>query len=933
MKVLLVRPPVPRHTIGLKHVMICEPLELEYVAAGIPGAEVEILDMILESQFERKLQTFQPDVIGLSCYITGVNEVIKLCRRAKSVNPRVTTIVGGVQASIAPEDFADYSVDAIALGDGTSLMPLVLEALTNGESLGCVPGLALPINQEEVVRTQSISYMRDPDSLPFPRRDLLTRLSHRYYYLFHQPVALVKTTWGCWYDCKFCMTWRITGGHTFSRSPESIVDELERLESKDIYIVDDIFLTKPKRLSETAALMRRRGINKRFLVYGRADFIAGHEELIREWADIGLVAVIVGLEATTNRELKSMNKNCSVDENRLAVEVLRQNRIDTYASLIPDPEYTSSDWQRLGEFIDSTELYYVNVSPLTPFPGTDTWAEYKDTISVDRKAHGLWDLSHCVIPTHMPLKKYYRNLLRTYARTVLSMRRAGRVTFRTRPPLWSRKYLRLWWGAFRIFLQFVLAYRHHSESEISLAKSRGPEVKGLKYSGAEISMNNSTNGSNVSKPMSDQPSVSHIRRKTPGNVFGGFFNGKFDYGALHPLATGPAARRWFDAIRWGIPLDVYTFQQPLQGKSGRTVSINDESFVMMSSYDYLGLIGHPEIEKATIDAVQRYGTGAGGVRLLTGTTELHQQLEQEIAAFKGTEMALTYSSGYIANVAAISTLMQPSDQIVIDSRVHRSILDACRLSRVPIFPFKHNDCNSLEDKLRAAGGAGRTLIVVEGVYSMDGDICPLPEIVSLKNRYDAFLMVDEAHSLGVLGKTGRGVNEHYDIPAEEVDIWMGTLSKAIPSTGGYVAGRRDIIILLQHASAPFMFSAGCAPPTVAAASAGLKVVQSEPDRLDRLRANSDLLRKGLNDLNFDTGESQSPIVPVILGSDESAYRMGGDLFSKGIVALAVVSPAVKRGKARLRLCASAGHDRDVIDSVLREFAACKVGALEESVII
>lgn len=474
MRILLVRPPVPHHTMGLKHVMICEPLELEYVAAGCGGHEVQILDLIVERGYERRLREFRPDVVGTSSYVTGVNEVIKICRAAKRLNPRCTTIVGGVHASKAPEDFADHAVDCVVLGDGTSIMPEILDAIASRHPLGGIPGLAIP-DGEGVVRTPERRYMPRPDDLPFPRRDLVAHLRHHYYYLFHRPVATVKTTWGCWYKCNFCFTWRITDGTPYSRSPESIVEELAQIESEDIYIVDDIFLIQPKRLARIATLLRERDVRKKYIVYARADFIAEHEDIIAEWAGLGLCAVFIGLEAVTNAELDSMEKRSTVDYNRRAIAVLRRHGIDTYGSLITQPDYLPEDWERLWQFIQETGLYYLNISPLTPLPGTMIWDEYKDRLTVRRRAHGLFDLSHVLLPTRMPLRNYYRSLLWLYVRTCLDIGRAKRLTLRTRPPVWSPRYLRLWGGAIKIWLQMRNAHLHHSPREIARAEDRGPE--------------------------------------------------------------------------------------------------------------------------------------------------------------------------------------------------------------------------------------------------------------------------------------------------------------------------------------------------------------------------------------------------------------------------------------------------------------------------
>jgi radical SAM superfamily enzyme YgiQ (UPF0313 family) len=481
MRILLVRPPVPPHTIGLKHIMICEPLELEYAAAALDGHEVQIMDMIIEKRFRKRLLTFKPDVVATSCYITGVNEVIKLCRETKLWNRHCVTIVGGVQASQVPEDFADPAVDCIVRGDGTSMMPQIMEALENGRSLLGIGGLAFPVGPGEVELTAGKAYMPKADDLPLPRRDLVAHLRHRYYYLQHQPVATMKTTWGCWYKCNFCYTWRITDGHPYSRSPESIVKELEQIEAEDVYIVDDIFLINKSRLRKLADLIKEKNICKKYLVYARADFISENEDIIAEWAELGLHAVFIGLEAATNTELDSMDKESTVDYNRKAIEVLRKYKVDTYGSLIPNPEYSKADWERLWKFIEETGLYYVNISPLTPQPGTVIWDLYKDQVTIPREAHGLWDFSHVLLPTKMSLKNYYRNLLKLYARTCLDIGRAQKCTQRTLPSVWTLSYFRMVLGAIKIGRQFFNAHRHHSAKELQRAMYKGREVPGLAY--------------------------------------------------------------------------------------------------------------------------------------------------------------------------------------------------------------------------------------------------------------------------------------------------------------------------------------------------------------------------------------------------------------------------------------------------------------------
>jgi 8-amino-7-oxononanoate synthase len=379
------------------------------------------------------------------------------------------------------------------------------------------------------------------------------------------------------------------------------------------------------------------------------------------------------------------------------------------------------------------------------------------------------------------------------------------------------------------------------------------------------------------------------------------------------------ARSWFKLLRWGADRDLYTYQQPLDGRSGSHVTVRGRPLLMLSSYDYLGLIGHPALEAAAVQAIQTHGTGTGGVRLLTGTTALHKELERDLAAFMGTEAALTFSSGYAANMAVIPALFGPRDRVLVDANAHRSILDACLLARVRLRRFRHNDTDALRRALDRDTGARRTLIVAEGTYSMDGDVCPLPEMVALKQRHGAWLMVDEAHSFGTLGARGRGVHEHFGLDAACIDLRTGSLSKAIPANGGFVAGQSDLVTFLQHAGAPFIFSAALCPAATGTARAALRVLQAEPERVDRMRHRAARLREGLRSLGLDTGSSTTAIVPVLMGSDVKAYTLARRLLDEGILVTAVVRPAVALGSARLRLCATAAHTEQDIDEALEAF--------------
>lgn len=364
---------------------------------------------------------------------------------------------------------------------------------------------------------------------------------------------------------------------------------------------------------------------------------------------------------------------------------------------------------------------------------------------------------------------------------------------------------------------------------------------------------------------------------------------------------------------------VYPYQLALEGRSGPWVKAEGREFLMLSSYDYLGLIGDSRIDEAAVEAIRKYGTGTGGVRMLTGTIDLHQQMERDVAVFKGTPEAITFTSGYLANLAVVASLLTPQDRVILDALSHRSLVDACRLAGVPLQRFRHNDMHSLRHELSSGAAANRTLIVADGVFSMDGDICKLPELVEMKREFGCFLMIDESHASGVLGANGRGTDEHFGIPAGEVDIWTGSLAKAIPSNGGFVAVSQELAIYLQHSAAPFIFSAALAPPSVAAVSASLAILKSEPERVARVQANSEFLRDGLRDLGYDTGHSETAIVPVIMKDERTAALTAGRLRELGIAVTPILFPAVPLGSARLRLCVTAAHSLEDLEFALDGF--------------
>ena len=404
-----------------------------------------------------------------------------------------------------------------------------------------------------------------------------------------------------------------------------------------------------------------------------------------------------------------------------------------------------------------------------------------------------------------------------------------------------------------------------------------------------------------------------------GKSFNGFFSGDKRWNFRKNDLIDARARRLFETTAYACENDAYPFQIPLEGRTGPQVKADGHSMLMLSSYDYLGLIGHPRVQRAAMEALEQYGTGTGGVRLLTGTLDLHAEMERAVAEYKGTEAAITYSSGYLANVAVIASLFGPADRVIMDTLSHRSLLDACKMAGVQIQRFRHNDPESLRHEIQNGPAANRTLIISDGVFSMDGDICILPELIAIKKEFGCFLLVDESHASGTLGRFGRGTDEHFGVDTNEVDIWTGSLAKAIPSNGGFVAGSQQLCIFLQHASAPFIFSGAMAAPAIAAVKEALAVLKDEPERVACVQRNAQFLRGGLQKLGYDTGLSETAVIPVIYKDEPSAALTARRLRDFGILATPVLFPAVAQGSPRLRLCVTAGHTREQLEFALDVF--------------
>lgn len=352
--------------------------------------------------------------------------------------------------------------------------------------------------------------------------------------------------------------------------------------------------------------------------------------------------------------------------------------------------------------------------------------------------------------------------------------------------------------------------------------------------------------------------------------------------------------------------------------TGPTVSLRGREVILLSSNDYLGLATHPDVIEAAVRATEEYGAGAGASRLVCGTLPPHEQLESALSAFKQTEAALVFSSGYLANLGAVTCLIGRSGLILADRLCHASLLDGCRLSGADLRVYRHADSVHVETLLKRRSSSRPTLIVTDGLFSMDGDVAPLPELAALAQRYGAMLYVDDAHGTGVMGPTGRGTIEHFDLE-NQIPFHMGTLGKALGSSGAYIAGPRDLIDMLINTSRAFIFTTAPAPGSMAAAEAALVVVQQEPDRRRRLWANREHVKTGLQRLGFRLTASVSPILPILVGDAAKALSFADHLLAHGVYAPAIRPPTVPEATSRIRVTVTSEHTAGHIDQALHAF--------------
>lgn len=365
---------------------------------------------------------------------------------------------------------------------------------------------------------------------------------------------------------------------------------------------------------------------------------------------------------------------------------------------------------------------------------------------------------------------------------------------------------------------------------------------------------------------------------------------------------------------------IYPYFHQLNSKQGPEVVMEDKNIIMIGSNNYLGLTSHPEVIEAGVKALEQFGSGCSGSRFLNGTLSLHVEFEKELAEFLCKEDVVTFSTGFQSNLGIISAIAGRTDYILCDKENHASIYDGCRLSFAKMLRYNHSDMQDLERLLKTIDTTvSGILIVTDGVFSMGGDICKLPEIVALAKKYGARVMVDDAHGLGVLGEHGRGTAEHFGLE-DEVDIYMGTFSKSLASLGGYMAAKKEVCDYVRHVSRPFIFCASITPANVACARAALRILKREPERVKALRDISNYMRAGLKRENINIIDSQTPIIPIYTYQDEKAFIACKMLFDRGVYVNPVVSPATPVGQALLRTSYTATHTKEQMDRAIEQIS-------------
>ena len=448
MRVLLIRPRPHKETIGLQNVMICEPLELEYLSSNIEplGHDVFIVDMILEKKsISYFLKKYKPDVVGITGYIAHVNVIKDYALEVKKYDKNIKVIVGGVHAEVNPEDFECKSIDYIIRANGIKTFINILDKLENKKktnNIDCVYN-----------RKKSNNYLKETTfNYIFPDRGKVDKYRKHYYYMFHRNCSLMKTSFGCPYQCKFCFCRKFTYEKYFTRDLDNIIEELKSIKETEIYIVDDDFLVNKKRLLKFCELLKKNNIKKKYLIYGRADFIANNEDVIREMKSVGLRAVIVGLESCDSNELVDYNKKTNVEINEKAVSILKKYDVECYGTFILGLDWEKKDFNALAKWIKKLGLVFVNLQPLTPLRGTELYESYKKDFIIREDEYEKWDLAHLVVkPSKISVRKYYWYTMVLYYKITVNPKSAFYMI---------RKYglhdtLKLSVGAFKVNLQYL----------------------------------------------------------------------------------------------------------------------------------------------------------------------------------------------------------------------------------------------------------------------------------------------------------------------------------------------------------------------------------------------------------------------------------------------------------------------------------------------
>ncbi len=358
----------------------------------------------------------------------------------------------------------------------------------------------------------------------------------------------------------------------------------------------------------------------------------------------------------------------------------------------------------------------------------------------------------------------------------------------------------------------------------------------------------------------------------------------------------------------------------LEAEQRARTRFDSRDVINLASNNYLGLAAHPRLKQAASRAAAELGAGSGAVRTIAGTMSLHADLERRFAAFKGAEAALMFQSGFTANAGTVAAILTKEDVIVSDQLNHASIIDGARLSKAEIKVFPHKEVGAADELLSETKGPGRRqLLITDGVFSMDGDIAPLPDLVQVAEKHEAIMMIDDAHASGVLGKGGKGTVSHFGLDPSRIDVQVGTLSKAIGVMGGFIAGREHLIQWLVNRGRPFLFSTSAPPAVTAACIAALDVMEEEPERIDRVWERTRFFKKGLHDMGFDTGDSETPITPVIAGDEVKAVELSSLLWEEGVFTPAIVYPTVAKGRARVRTIVTADHTEEDLSEALDAF--------------